>query len=368
MNPPPFQLISYIAPGAPATRRPAEEPLPFLRPEFGFTPAWYRRHLDIDFGRAWHTDVAYRRQTISAMRNELRKRFPDLGIGGSDRPDRPLDLLTGAYGACVVSALFGLEVLYASDNWPNVAHEYLGDGALDSLQPPDLDASPFWTELMIQLDRIEAAEGCIEGFLNFQGVLNNAYRLRGQQLYVDMMESPARVKRLFEVVCDTMIEAARRLHDRQRRSGFAVRFFTVSNCLVNMVSPGQYRQLLWPLDCRIAETFGCIGIHNCAWTADPYLEHYAAVPNLAYLDMGLQSDFARARQRLPHARRAVMYTPMDLANKTLPQIEADLQTIADRLGPADLVCADIEAGTPDARIRDVAETCRRISRRRDGAK
>ena len=46
----PRQLISYIAPGAPATRRPAEGNEPFLRPEIGFTPAWYRQHLDISFG------------------------------------------------------------------------------------------------------------------------------------------------------------------------------------------------------------------------------------------------------------------------------------------------------------------------------
>ena len=39
------QLISYIAPGAPATRRPSPGILPFLRPEIGFTPKWYRGAL-----------------------------------------------------------------------------------------------------------------------------------------------------------------------------------------------------------------------------------------------------------------------------------------------------------------------------------
>ena len=37
------QLISYIAPGAPATRRPETAELPFLRPEIGFTPRWYAK-------------------------------------------------------------------------------------------------------------------------------------------------------------------------------------------------------------------------------------------------------------------------------------------------------------------------------------
>ena len=51
------QLVSYIAPSAPATRRPATGNEPFIRPEIGFTPAWYRQHLEIDFGQRWHTDV-----------------------------------------------------------------------------------------------------------------------------------------------------------------------------------------------------------------------------------------------------------------------------------------------------------------------
>ncbi len=49
------QLVSYIALGAPATRRPVFEVLPFLRPEIGFTPKWFHNALDIGFGEKWHT-------------------------------------------------------------------------------------------------------------------------------------------------------------------------------------------------------------------------------------------------------------------------------------------------------------------------
>mgnify|MGYP001551815671 CR=1 FL=1 len=67
------QLISYIAPSAPATRRPATGSEPFVRPEIGFTPAWYRQHLDLDFGERWHTDVDYRRETVIAMRADFER-------------------------------------------------------------------------------------------------------------------------------------------------------------------------------------------------------------------------------------------------------------------------------------------------------
>jgi hypothetical protein len=351
----PVQLISYIAPGAPATRRPAAGNEPFLRPEIGFTPAWYRQHCDIDFGERFHTDPAYRRECVVKMRAELKRRFPGTRIGGIDRPDAPLDLLTGTYGAATVAAIYGVPIVYAENNWPNCAHNYLTDEQLARLEPPDLDRNPHFTQLMAQVEWIAGHEGRVEGYINWQGVLNNAQRLRGQQLLMDMLEEPGKARHLFACVCETMIQGLRRLHERQRASGVDMRFVTVSNCLVNMVSPKVYRELLLPFDQKLASVYGSIGIHNCAWSASPYLEAYAQVPGVGYLDMGIKSDLARAKALFPDARRAVMYTPMDAANKTLPEIEADFERMAREYAPCDVVIADLEAGTPDTRVLELVE-------------
>lgn len=356
------QLVSYIAPGAPATRRPATGDEPFLRPEIGFTPAWYRQHLDIDFGEKFHTDPFYRRECVLAMCELLRQRFPNANIGQTAEADKPLDLLTGTFGACTVAAIYGVPIVYAADNWPNCEHKYLTDEEVDLLHPPDLDNNVHFQRLMAQIDWIARTEGVVAGYVNWQGVLNNAYRLRGQPLFMDLMEAPDRAEHLLRCVCETMIDAATRLHMRQRETGFDVRFFTASNCLVNMVSPRQYQQFLLPLDQRIAAAFECIGIHNCAWSATPYLDAYAQVPNVAYLDMGIGSDLAKAKTLFPSTRRAIMYTPMDLANKRRDEIDADLQQIAQEYGPCDLVCADIDAGTPDERVTEVIERCQQLSR------
>jgi hypothetical protein len=52
-----------------------------------------------------------------------------------------------------------------------------------------------------------------------------------------------------------------------------------------------------------------------------------------------------------------MYTPMDLANKSLEAIRTDLTRIARDYVPCDLVLADIEAGTPDERVLQVLRLC-----------
>lgn len=356
------QLLSYIAPAAPATRRPAIGQEPFLRPEIGFTPKWYHDAIGVNFDQRWHTNPAYRKDTIIAMRKELTRRFPGTAIGNIDQPDKPFDLLTGTYGACCVAAMYGVPIRYAQDKWPTCEHYVLNPDEIDKLEPIDLDINPFFQELLAQVDWIAEDQGRVEGYINWQGVLNNTWRLRGEALFTDLFDAPNRCHWLLDCVCTTMIDAVRRLHECQRNSGVEVNFITVSNCLVNMLSPKQYREFLLPLDKRMAEAFGCIGVHNCAWNADPYMDDYAQIPHLGYIDMGLESDLARAKKMFPHARRALMYKPTDLANKSGEDIRHDLERIAREYGPCDIVAADIEAGTPDRRVLELIEMCDEIGK------
>jgi len=357
------QLISYIAPAAPATRQPATGNEPFLRPEIGFTPNWFRTATGIDFGRKWHCEPAYRRKMLPVMLSEIKRRFPGTSIGGIDNPEKPLDMLTGTYGCVSVAAIYGIPIIYAEDNWPKCKRSYLSDDETDNLEPPDLDRNPFFQELLAQVDWIASNEGRVEGFINWQGVLNNAYRLRGGKIFYDMVDSPQRCRHLFDCICTTMIDAAHLLYKRQLQSGVKIDFFTVSNCMVNMVSPKHYRDMLRPVDRKIAETFGCIGIHNCSWNADAYIDNYAAIPNLGYIDMGIDSNLTRASKVFPRARRALMYRPTDLANKSLETIEADLEKIVLLYAPCDVIVADIEINTPDERILAFLKLCDRINKR-----
>jgi uroporphyrinogen-III decarboxylase len=232
---------------------------------------------------------------------------------------------------------------------------------MENLQPPDLSVNPFFLKIMQQVDWIARNEGKVYGFINWQGVLNNAQRIRGQELFMDFYMNPEGVKNLLDCVCTTMIEAAKILQQKQRDSGIDFTFFTVSNCLVNMLSPELYAEFIMPLDRKIAASFETIGIHNCAWSATPYLDHYAKVPKVGYIDMGMDSDLEKAKNLFPETRRAIMYTPMDVANKSSEEIKKDMEYIAAKYGPCDIVAADIEYGTPDEKVMALIQICAEIS-------
>ena len=358
------QLRSYIAPGAPATRTPCDGTETDLRVEFGFTPRWYHQHLGIDFTERWHVDPLYRHASVVSMRHELNRRFPGLRLGGDD-PVRTTATLDGVHGAVVVSSLFGIPAEYYADNWPAATHAYLSEKQIASLDVPAVADNPVMCQILEQMDVIEREFGRIEGYLNWQGVLNNAYRIRGPELFADLLANAALAHHLFEIVAQTMIAGMRFIYDRQAKSGVVVRHATVSNCLVNMVSPEIYREHLRPYDARIAVAFPLFGIHNCAWNVDPYIADYAAIHPLGYVDMGLESNLECARRLCPDARRAVMYTPKDLLHKSPDLIRRDLTRIARELGPCDVVMADIDYETPDERVLLFAQIVAQILQQTD---
>lgn len=355
------QLISYIALGAPATRRQTTEKLPWLRPEIGFTPKWFNRNTGIDFGENYHSNPVIRKEAHHIMRNEIDRRFPGNRIGKMDLNELSTDLLTGVFGACTIAAMFGIPVRFYADQWPVTEHNYLTDSEIYNLKPAEPSNNPFFTQLLQQVEEITLLEEKTIGFINWQGILNNAQRLRGPQIFTDMLTEPEMTRHLLSAVCQTMIDSCKLLQEKQKDSGFEYQFFTISNCLVNMLSPELYEEFILPCDQRIASTFQSVGIHNCAWTADPYLDSYASIKNLSYLDMGKESDLRKAQTLFPLTRRAIMYTPMDLAEKPLADIRADMERIARFYGPCDIVAADIEYGTPDEKVIGLMKICREIS-------
>lgn len=354
------QLRYYIALGAPPTRTPVDGTEPFMRPEAGFNPSWFHKYCGIDFSSRWHADPDYRLQCHRLMSDEVERRFPGRNIGGAN-DGKPPDLITGIYGCVVLPAMFGQSIKYFPDKWPAPHSQPLTDEQVDSLSPPDLDNNEFFQGILNQLDKIEQLTGTARGYINWQGVLNIAFRLRGQQIFMDLLDAPDRAHHIFERVTTTIVQGTKKLHKRQKKAGVDEKFATIANCVVNMISAAHYEEHLLPYDLKIRAEFKNFGIHNCAWVVDPYMDGYATVPNLGYLDMGITSDFKKAKRLFPNTRRNILYTSMDLANKSEDEIRTDFEHIARELAPCDVGLPDIEIDVPDERILFAMDLCEELS-------
>jgi hypothetical protein len=331
-----------------------EECQPPLRITCGFTIKWYQRRMNLDYGQRWHKDTDYRRQTRVEMKKVLNRTFPRLQFGGPD-PDGTPDTISTLHGCAWVANLLGRPITYFTDNWPVNTGATLTDQQAESLDVPDLDRSAIFQDLLQQMDRIQERWGRIEGVLSFEGVLNNAFLIRGQDLFIDMIAEPQRAHQVLEVVTETMIKAIKAVYARQRMSGIHRDLFVTGNCVVNMISGNQYREFVMPYDQKLRSQFTHFGVHNCAWSINDYLESYAEIPRLAYLDFGLDSDLPRIKNLFPDTRRCLMYTPMALMSNTREQIRQDLIRIHDELSPCELIIGSIDDQTPDERVMDFYE-------------
>ena len=353
---PGYRLRNHIPLGAPATREPYDGSEADLRVSLGFDPRWYRDRVGVDFGESWHLNPEYRYSSLVAMKEHLHRLFPSVPYFKpeyTDGVERRCATISGVNGIMVVSMLYGLSPLYREDAWPDAeGGKHLSKEELIDLPPIDLESHPAVRQLMEQIDLLERRYGWAHGYLNYQGVLNIAFKVRGSEIFIDMMDDPDFAHFLFRHVADTIGRLSKLVQARQRDTGFSVNLLSMSNCVMNMISPDQYEEFILPHDVRLSTEYERFGIHTCNWNADPYLQVLRRIEKMGYLDTGMMSDLVRIREMFPDARRAVLYPPVALASKSLPEIRSDLDRIVRDYAPCDLVMADVDTTTPDSRVRE----------------
>ena len=308
-----------------------------------FSPDWFAARMGLDMGERWHTDPRCRRDSFAAMAQALNAEFPRLRLGGD--PQEIRGGISQIANCAPVGALFGQEVLYSRSGWPENTRRLLGDAAADSLEVPDFTSGRFFADLMRQMDTIEKVWGAIEGELNYQGILNTAFRLRGEQIFTDMLTAPERAHHVLDVVCETTMRFADAVYDRQGRSGAKRDYFVTSNCVVNMISEDAYRQFVMPYDRRLSDHYPHFGVHNCGWKVDAYAHAYAEIRSLGYLDFGIQSDLDTLKSLFPRTVLTVILNPDDIIGRTSAEVRRTLEKLRASLGQCRILLGSLDGKT-----------------------
>jgi len=314
-----------------------------------FSPDWFALRMGLDMGERWHTDPIHRRESFAAMARALNAEFPELRLGGD--PEEIRGGISQIANCAPVGALFGQEVQYSSSGWPENNRRLLDDEAADSLEVPDFQADRFFSNLMSQMDVIQKEWGAIEGELNYQGILNTAFRLRGEQIFTDMVTAPGRAHHVLDVVCRTTMSFADAVYERQARSGVTKDYFVTSNCVVNMISEDHYRQFVLPYDRKLSGHYPHFGVHNCGWKVDAYAEAYSEIRVLGYLDFGIQSNLDALKLLFPRTVLTVILNPDDVIGRTPVQVRATLEKLRDSLGECRILLGSLDGRTDSVEVK-----------------
>jgi hypothetical protein len=324
----------------------------------GFMPSWWTLEYGITFGSDFHLDLEVHRATLARMESILQERFGDLPnfFCGDDYANA--DPMERRYGDALIPALFGGRVSFDdASGHPFAVCLGLTSGQVEQLEVPDVAHHPVTQRL---LHPHENGGWRSAGELGFEGVINIAYKLRGQPLFLDMIDAPERARHLYAVIWQTMNDFVHLVRAWQDPAGNQPTYFVNCDCLVNMISGQMYNQQLLEFDRRFYDGFDLYGIHTCNWTIDPYLDSLAEMPRLAYLDMGPGTDLERVHKLFPDLCPSVFVHPQWLRETSEQAIKRRITELGKRIGRGYILFSDLEIGTRDSQIRAAYEAAARL--------
>ena len=328
-----------------------------------FSPAWWERNYYTEPARRLDRSSVAGRREDGARRDEfLRRRYGDIDLAGLRGVRHAYRKIPTDFGTVVLPGLLGCRVTQTDGIWWAEDARYSND-ALRALEAPDPETTPPFTTALRELDALEAEigrENLLNAYetVNIQGPLNIALKLRGEQLLVDMLESPDLAHRALDV-STTMIEKVvdvfrRRFGPMQVRPDYG---YCIAHCPLVMISPALYEMFVLPYENRLADRSEAVTgradtfeLHHCTTRIDPYLPAYRKVRHLSKIDGGdVTTDFRLVKQSLPCVRVDTYLDPARVSSQTIDGLLCDVQGMSD--SGVDRLSLDVTPEISDEKIR-----------------
>jgi hypothetical protein len=348
-------------------------PHDFLPIEVVFNPNWWSHSANISFDKPFYFDANTRIKNDITMRQILHQRFGAIGLGEVDPQPRPIIGSPYVAGGFVIPALFGSEITFAPDAAPQPIPLHLSIEQVAKLEYPNFRDTWPMTELIADMDAMEQEYGYLVGDFNTDGLLNAAYHLYGQQLFIDFYEAPQRLRRLFDIIGQVIVDVALYVRERTGSCSISVNrmvervdptLFLHANCSVQMISPENYRDIHLNAELNMAQRIQPFGIHHCGNNMHRIAPEYAGLP-ATFFDVGWGSDVAECRRALPDAFFNLRLSPIRMLQCTPQEIAQDTEHLLLAAGPlekAGVCCINMDYGTPDENIFAMAEVVERYRR------
>ena len=333
----------------------------FLPIELVFNPNWWHQTAGISFDHSFYFDPETRIRNDVIMRRVLHERFSEMGLGDPNPQPRPIIGSQHVAGGFVIPALLGAEIRFEKDAAPQPLPMKMDVEQIEALVKPDFQTTWPMNEFIQQMDALEAEWGYLVGGMNTDGLLNVAYHLYGQELFLDFYKAPDRVRWFLDIIGELIVDVALYLRERTGDCSISVnrmvehldsQLFLHANCSVQMISPKSYRDIHLATEKRMAERIQPYGIHHCGDNLHLIAPVYAELP-LTMVDVGWGSDVATVREALPDAFLNLRLNPVRMLRATPPEIASDtigLLRAAGSLENIGVCCINMDFETPDENI------------------
>jgi hypothetical protein len=336
-----------------------ETETPILPVEIVLAPDWWHKHAGVEFDRDFFFHPQRRVEAERKFEQVVYDRWGEFGQGEDRKRNLPLLGAVHLAAGFLLSEMLGCEVEYRADAPPQVCPKRQNQLAIDE---EAAFKSPAFRRLEKLASQLAASYGYVAGDVNWGGILNLALDLRGQDLLLDMVDQPDRVRAFFDQLSRVIGRFVEFVEAQTGSSSVSVNrnvrhrpgaVFLHSECSHTMISTSYYEQFLLPFDIAWSRCHRPYGIHYCGPDPHRFAAAYAKVPQLDFLDVGWGGDLRILRQHLPNTFLNIRLSPVEIVNQTPEQIVATVRRLVKDSGNLALTgvcCINMDHQVSDAQV------------------
>ncbi len=327
-------------------------------------PAWWRRHEGISFDEEYFFHPARRVETERQMEQALFNRWGRFGLGSDRNANLPVLGAVHLAAGYLIPQMLGCTVRYTDNRPPEVVPANID---LLELDPEKAFQSQAFKRFEHLVDALLTKYGYVVGDVNFGGVLNHALDLRGQTIFMDMIDNPGKVARFFAALADVQDRLTTFIERRTGTTSISVNrtlrhlpepIYLHSECSHVMISAKDYEQFLMPLDAAWSRRRRPFGVHYCGADPQRFAASYAKLPHLAFLDVGWPGDVKTLRKHLPTTFLNLRYSPVEILRQTPDEIRATVRRLVrESADPyrTGVCCINMDDQVTDAQVSAIFE-------------
>jgi hypothetical protein len=330
-----------------------------------FHPSWWHKNTGITFDKDFFFHPKKRVECEQQMERELYERFGQYGLGDDRHEVLPMLGAVHLASGYLLSEMLGCRVEYSADAPPQVIAA--GQEELRANVMETFDSEPFH-RLKKLVEQLRANHGYVCGDINWSGVLNLALDLRGEAIFMDMVDKPDEVKKYFWQLAEVAENFWRYIEDLTGTTSISVNrnvrhlsppVLLHSECSHTMISEAMYEDFLMPIDKRWSDLRAGFGIHHCGKDPHRFASSYAKLPNLAFLDVGWGGDVKLLREHLPRTFLNLRLDPVSIGEMTVGEIDSTIRRLVDDSHDPWLTgvcCINMDDKVGDDKVRAIFET------------
>ena len=214
--------------------------------EIVLAPGWWHRHEGMTFDEDFFFHPAKRVESERRMEQAPYDRWGRFGLGTDH--DRLLPVVGPVHSAAgfLLSEMLGCGVEYVADG-PPLVHPANRE-CLD-FSPQEAFRSSAYRRWDSLCDALKTKYGGLVGDVNWSGILNLALDLRGQALFLDMLDRPEDLSRFFGRIAAVIEQFTGAMLQRTGSTSISVNrtvrwlprpVFLHSHCSLTMISTRDY--------------------------------------------------------------------------------------------------------------------------------